>query len=38
MLKREALANVVLVGHRYAGMVVTGVADQLPAQLLLRYA
>lgn len=33
MLEYEDLQNVVLVGHSYAGMVVTGVADRLPSRI-----
>ncbi len=32
-LKYEALSNVVLVGHSYAGMVVTGAADRAPERI-----
>jgi pimeloyl-ACP methyl ester carboxylesterase len=31
VIKQEQLSDVVLVGHSYGGMVVTGVADALPA-------
>jgi pimeloyl-ACP methyl ester carboxylesterase len=33
VLEREALRDVVLVGHSYAGMVVTGVAARVPERL-----
>jgi pimeloyl-ACP methyl ester carboxylesterase len=33
LLKYEDLSNVVLVGNSSGGMVITGVADQLPAHL-----
>src|SRR5215207_4149767 len=33
LLQFEDLANVVLVGHSYAGMVVSGVAEQVPEWL-----
>jgi pimeloyl-ACP methyl ester carboxylesterase len=33
MLLYEALTNVILVGHSYGGMVVTGVADSLPQRI-----
>jgi pimeloyl-ACP methyl ester carboxylesterase len=32
-LRYEALSEVVLVGHSYGGMVVTGVADQAPERI-----
>ncbi|WP_374438431.1 alpha/beta fold hydrolase [Inhella sp.] len=34
LLEMEDLNNVVLVGHSYAGMVITGVADRLPERLM----
>ena len=34
VLEYEELADVILVGHSYAGMVVTAVADQVPHCLL----
>ena len=33
VLEYEALSNVVLVGHSYGGMVITGVAHQIPGRL-----
>jgi pimeloyl-ACP methyl ester carboxylesterase len=33
LLDKEKLSNVVLVGHSYAGMVVTGVCDQRPERI-----
>lgn len=33
MLRWEELADVVLCGHSYGGMVITGVADKAPEQL-----
>jgi len=33
LLDYENLSNVVLVGHSYAGVVITGVADQRPERL-----
>src|SRR5262249_26513263 len=33
LLRFEDLDNVLLVGHSYAGMVITGVADQLPDRI-----
>ena len=37
LITYEALHDVVLVGHSYAGMVVTGVADRMPlASMCLR--
>lgn len=34
--KREALRDVVLVGHSYGGMLITGAADRLPAGTIRR--
>lgn len=33
VVRYERLRNVVLCGHSYAGMVITGVADRLPEQI-----
>ena len=33
IIKEEGLSDVVLVGHSYGGMVVTGVADALPSKI-----
>jgi pimeloyl-ACP methyl ester carboxylesterase len=33
VLRYEALHEVILVGHSYAGMVITGVADQVPERI-----
>jgi pimeloyl-ACP methyl ester carboxylesterase len=33
LIEMEGLERVVLVGHSYGGMVITGVADRVPAQL-----
>lgn len=33
VIEYEDLNNVVLVGHSYAGMVVTGVADRIPSRI-----
>ena len=33
VLKRENLDHVILVGHSYAGMIITGVAEQVPDRL-----
>src|SRR5437660_801825 len=33
VLEYEDLSNVVLVGHSYGGMVITGVAHQMPGRL-----
>jgi len=33
LLEAEELQNVVLVGHSYAGMVITGVADRVPQRI-----
>src|SRR5580692_7288052 len=33
VIKEEGLSDVVLVGHSYGGMVVTGVADALPGKI-----
>lgn len=33
LIRYESLSNVVLVGHSYAGMVITGVMDRIPERL-----
>ena len=33
LAEMEDLSNAVLVGHSYGGMVITGVADRVPARL-----
>ena len=33
LIKWEELTDIILVGHSYGGMVITGVADQLPDNL-----
>jgi pimeloyl-ACP methyl ester carboxylesterase len=33
MLESQNLSNVILVGHSYAGMIITGVAERVPARL-----
>lgn len=33
MILYEDLHNIILVGHSYGGMVVTGVADSLPGRI-----
>lgn len=33
LIEAEELTNVILVGHSYAGMVITGVADMLPGRV-----